>query len=90
MKEHGQEIVDQLDSMLRLDLVQVPPEFQARVVARIRQEGRVVPHPRPWGHRIRRLPHSLWHWLALATGVALGFSELAGLVFGLWAAVAAG
>lgn len=78
---------DELDTLLRQDLLEPPDEFTQQVMRAI-----ATRHPKP-----AMRPHSLvWQrvrWLAASVGLvgggALGLIQVAGFVFGIWTASSA-
>ena len=75
-------MTDDLDALLRGDLLRPPTDFVQRVMQRL------PPQTQPRLKRWSRL-----RWFATATGLAggglLGLSQLASFVFGLWIAASA-
>lgn len=73
---------DELDRLLDAAGLEPPDDFAGRVMRRLARE-RVEP-------RVPRRAPGWAQWLALAGGALLGGAQLAGFVFGLWAAGTAG
>ncbi len=69
------------DKLLDSGLLEAPEDFPERVMRRI--DGLPLPESgsRSW---------EVLQWLALIGGGILGVAQLAGFVFGIWAAVTAG
>ena len=80
-----------LEQLFHEDLLEVPVDFEQRIV-------RLLPgQPAPvWkaGRTGSAAAHSalgrVLQWLAFGGGLALGATQLAAFMFGLWTAVAAG
>jgi hypothetical protein len=72
--------MNDIDTRLEADLLQVPDDFTDRVMRRIE----TLPLPTKASQRRERL-----QWLALAGGAALGLSQLLAFMFGMWTASAA-
>ncbi|MGC4059727.1 MAG: hypothetical protein QM749_02220 [Aquabacterium sp.] len=72
--------MDDIDTRLEADLLQVPDDFTEQVMRRID----TLPRPTKTSQRRERL-----QWLALLGGAALGLSQLLAFMFGMWAASAA-
>jgi hypothetical protein len=85
---------DDLDALLRDDLLRPPTDFTQRVMQRIGQQTQAQSTPlaaSPAGLRATRWTRL--RWLLTATGLAasglLGLSQLASFVFGWWLVTAA-
>jgi hypothetical protein len=72
---------DDLDRLLKTPLLTPPPDFEARVMARIHQSPAQPAAP---------LTPPLWQWLALAAAGIPAVLQLLAFIFGMWAATAAG
>lgn len=79
-------MTDDLDRLLRGDLLRPPADFSYRVMQQLPQQRQTQPHPEP--QRWRRV-----RWLVTAAGLLggglLGLSQLVSFVFGLWLAALA-
>jgi hypothetical protein len=82
----NEDLNDDLDRKLVSDLLEVPADFEQKVMARLQYcplpemaEARVKPNRKVW-----------LEWLALAGGAALGAMQLGGFIFGIWVATSAG
>lgn len=74
-------MANDLERLLESGLLKVPENFAQRVMQRIDELPLPIypPQPREW-----------LQWLALIGGAILGATQLAGFVFGIWAAVTVG
>lgn len=89
------EMNDDMDRLLRNGLLQPPDQFSELVMRRVRESERPefeVGAARTGG---RSKPAFQWlrlglRWLALLGAALVGAVQLAGFMFGLWAASAAG
>ncbi len=70
-----------LDKLLESGLLEAPEDFPERVMQRIDSLPLPDSRSRPW---------EMLQWLALIGGGVLGIAQLAGFIFGIWAAVTAG
>lgn len=79
---------DDLDELLRSDLLQLPAQFTRRVMQQLQALPRNTSE-----RRFQPGLRSQLRWLATVTGLAgaglLGLSQLAAFVFGLWLASSA-
>ena len=69
------------DRLLESGLLEAPGDFPQRVMRRIDSLPLPAKQSRSW---------EMLQWLALIGGGFLGIAQLAGFMFGIWAAVAAG
>jgi hypothetical protein len=72
---------EDLDELLESGLLEPPADFSERVMQRIAGLPLPARRSRSW---------EILQWLALAGGGILAIAQLAGFMFGVWAAVAAG
>jgi len=72
---------EDLDKLLESALLEAPGDFPERVMRRIDSLPVHDSRSRSW---------EMLQWLALIGGGILGVAQLAGFMFGIWAAVAAG
>jgi len=75
---------DNLDELLKTELLTPPDGFEARVMQRI------AALPSPWAAAKPPKAPDLVEWLAVAGAVAAGMSQLVAFVFGIWAVTSAG
>lgn len=75
---------EELDTLLKDGLVQVPEHFNSHLVERIT-------HMQPDNNSTPASPETpIWQWLALALASLPGLLQMTGFVFGIWSATAAG
>jgi hypothetical protein len=74
-------MTDDIEALLEKGLLQPPPQFATRVMQDL--------GPRQPSSRLMRRREWL-EWLAMAGAALLGFTQLAGFLFGLWIPASAG
>lgn len=77
-------MTEEIDELLRTDLLTPPDGFAGRVMERIA----TLPLPGPAAER--RRAQDIFEWLALAGAVLAGLSQLLAFVFGVWSVSNAG
>ena len=78
---------DELDAMLRKDVLQPPTDFVERVMKNLPVQIRSESEPF-FGQRLRRWVARVGLASAAAVGAAVGLTQLASFVFGLWLSAA--
>lgn len=77
-------MTDDLDRLLRTDLLDVPPDFAEQVMAQVEY----LPAPAlPDASEARRVK---WQWLALVGGSLVAVAQVISFMFGIWSATNAG
>ena len=74
-------MTDDLDTLLESNLLEAPTDFSQRVM-------RAVNGVPPAIHRVQL--QRFLQWLAVITATLMGIEQLAGFIFGIWAAVTVG